>query len=157
MIGIDAVRQIANETLAAKGRAAIEFGEDGCVDLEFSGIPITLMYSAEPVEMVWLFADVGRVRDDPAVLEGILRYGLKLWLSGEMTIALDHDGEHLVGYSSAPASALTPHVLEAQLDRLVGAAADMVDRLAHNDFEFDLSTAEAASRTPPTDWLTGRV
>lgn len=144
MVGSDTIAKITNEMLTSRGLAPVELGEDHCAEVAISGIPVTLMYDTDPLELVWLFADLGLAPDDPELLRGILRYSQVLWAAGQMTVALDRDGEHLVGYNSLAATSLTPEVLGNQLDRLLAGAADLLDRLEHHDFDLDLPTADAA-------------
>lgn len=110
------------------------------------------MYGTDPLELVWHFADLGLVPEVPELLRGILRYSHILWAAGQMTVALDRDGEHLVGYNCLAATSLTPDVLGKQLDRLFAGAADVLDRLAHHDFDLDLLTADAVRAPLSMDW-----
>lgn len=96
MVGIDNIRNITNETFAARGLATAAFGADNCAEVTIDGVPVTLMYDIEPLELPWLFADLGLAPEDPVLLRGILRYGHVLWAAGKMTLALDRDGEQLV-------------------------------------------------------------
>jgi hypothetical protein len=152
MLGIDTLKSITNELLVSRGFAAVEFGEDNCAELTINRVPITLMYGTDPLELVWLFADLGLAPDDPRLLRGILRYGQVLWAAGQMTVALDRDGEHLVGFNSLAAKALTPEEFGEQLDRLLAGAADFLDRLEHQDFELDLPTSDTAPDPSSMDW-----
>lgn len=152
MVGIDTIKKVTNETLISRGLPAVEFGEDNCAEFAIDGVPITLMYGTDPLELVWLFADLGLVPEDPVLLRGILRYSQVLWAAGRMTVALDRDGEHLVGYNCLAAASLTPEVLGEQLDRIFAGAADVLDRLAHQDFELDLPTADPASDPLSMEW-----
>lgn len=152
MVGIDSITSIANQTLRSRGLTDVAFGTDHCAEVTIENVPITIMYDTNPLELVWLFADLGLVPEDPDILRGILRYTQVLWATGQMTVALDRDGDHLVGYNSLAATSLTPEAFGNQLDRLLTGTADFLERLAYGDFDLDLPDTEPAEDPLPLNW-----
>lgn len=106
------------------------------VSLTVDGIHVTLNYAIEPVELLWLFVDLGEIADDRTeVLEGLLQLGFLTWSSNSMTIGLDEEGQRALGYSSVPVVNLSLDTLVGQLNEMLRSAAAIRERIERNDFE----------------------
>jgi hypothetical protein len=125
------------EVAAARGAPGLALDQEGCAELRVGALSVTLMLASEPVDLLWLYADLGDVPDEPELLRGLMRLGFVSWTSGQLTLGLSSDGRRMVGYSTVPVATLTKDTLASALDRLYQGAEAILDRLAHRQFDLD--------------------
>lgn len=106
------------------------------VSLVFDGVLVTFAYTSEPVELVWLYIDLGEVADDDVpVLQRLLQLGFDCWTRSVMTIGMDDAGRNAVGYTAIPVSALSLTSLKDVLSSLLQAAFLIREHLTEVAFE----------------------
>lgn len=133
----DHVASVIADVGAVRGAPGLALNDESCAELTLGALPLTLMLASEPADLLWLFADLGDVPDDPELLHGLLRLGFVSWASGQLTLGLSSDGRRMIGYSTVPVATLTNDTLGLALDRLQQGAEGILDRLAHRHFDLD--------------------
>ena len=130
----DYAAQIISELGAAMGLPALSLDDDGRASPLLDEVLFTLMVSDDPVELLWLFADLGYVgSDDPARLRRLLQLGFETWSLGHMTIGLDQYGRHAIGHSAIPVVDLDLVLLRNTLKSFVDTAMAVRAALASSD------------------------
>lgn len=100
------------------------------------GIHMTISYLDQPIEIVWLFVDLGEVGVSQVdVLEGLLQMGFLTWSSNCMTIGIDKSGERAIGHSNIPVVYLNGERLHQVVEGMLEAAVTIRDRIKQRDFE----------------------
>ncbi|MEM6365856.1 MAG: CesT family type III secretion system chaperone [Planctomycetota bacterium] len=93
------------------------------VSLVFDGVLVTFAYSNEPIELIWIYIDLGSVPEEGvAALQTLLTIGFDSWAHNIMTIGLDDEGQNAVGYTSIAVSMLELPLLEEMVSRMLQAA-----------------------------------
>jgi hypothetical protein len=130
------VAQTIGELGTQLGIPDLALDDSSRVSLTVDGIRVTLNYAIEPIELLWLFVDLGEIADESTeVLEGLLQLGFLTWSSNSMTVGLDEDGKRALGYSSVPVVNLSLDTLVGQLNEMLRGAAAIRERIERNDFE----------------------
>jgi hypothetical protein len=129
------VREIIAEAGGQLGAPDLALDDHGCAELALGDVPVTLMLAQQPERLLWLYADLGDVPDEPGLLCGLLRLGFLGWASGQLTLGLDSAGQRMIGYSVVPVATLSTGSLRTALLRLKEGAEGIRDRLAYRDFD----------------------
>ncbi|MCG8650290.1 MAG: type III secretion system chaperone, partial [Pirellulales bacterium] len=99
-------------------------------------ILMTIHYVDQPIELLWLFVDLGEVgTSDAEVLSGLLQLGFPTWTSNCMTIGIDDSGQRAIGHSNIPVVYLTAARLHQTVEYMLEAAAEIRDHIQQHDFE----------------------
>ena len=134
------IEQVVAELGAAMGLPALALDGDGRASVLLDDVLFTLMAGDDPVELLWLFADLGYVGpDDPARLRTLLRLGAETWSRGQMTVGLDQHGRHAIGHSAIP-------VVDLDLALLQNTLRDFADTTMAVRTALTAHTAEAVER-----------
>jgi hypothetical protein len=92
MSRFDHVNKVLSEVARDLGVQDAALGEDDCATLAFDEMEVDFIYRAEPVELLWLYADLGEIPAEgdaaPALL---LQAGFGSWALCRMTIGLDDE------------------------------------------------------------------
>ena len=152
MSRLDHVANVLQELAAEAGLDRLALDATDRASLRFDGITVTFTYAAEPVELLWLHADLGPVpTDGDAAPAWLLRLGLMTWASSRMTIGLDQSGTRAVGATAVAVVMLDLATLKEVLARLLEAARPIRDGLAEHQFDLDPSVAASAGAPPAAD------
>ena len=117
------------------GLADTTLDDTGQLTLNFADLPVTLSYSDDPVEILWISADMGAIpAEGTAGPVFLLRLAYDYWTLNRMTLGLGPDGQRVWGVTCIPAVELTGDRLKLILDRLLEAALPLRERLAGGDF-----------------------
>lgn len=122
----------------------------GRLTLNFDDTPVTFSSSDDPVELVWIHADLGEIPADGAAAPTfLLRLAFDCWGYNRMTVGLDDTGRKAWGYTCVPAAQLSVESLERALHGLLEVAMPVRERLAKGDFDLpeldELQTAQTGS------------
>lgn len=146
------VTEVLQELGAELGIGPLKFDGTDRVSLVFDGILVTLAYSTEPVELVWIYVDLGEVPDDSLLVpQQMLQVAFECWSNNVMTIGLDDDGKNGVGYSSIPVAVLELPLLKDMIDKMLQAAALVREHLAKTAFaevQSPSATIDSQTREP---------
>jgi Tir chaperone protein (CesT) family len=138
------VGQVLQELAAEAGLASLSLDASDRASLLFDDIPVTFAYTAEPMELLWIWVDLGEIpADGAAAPECLLRLGLMSWAASVMTIGLDEQGRRALGFTSIAVAMLDLARLKEVLARLLAAARPIRERLAAGRFELDRDLAGA--------------
>ncbi|MEW4486713.1 CesT family type III secretion system chaperone [Thalassoglobus sp. JC818] len=119
----DYVARILNELGDEMGMSSLRFDTTDRISLYFDDIHLTLAYGAEPVELLWIYVDLGNdIGDDPNLLQRVLQLGFETWTRSVMTIGLDDKKDQLIGYTSIPVTILDLNVLQETLSLVLQSA-----------------------------------
>lgn len=125
--------RIVAELGESMGMSGLSLDEGGAVSLAFDELPVTIAYAAEPVELLWLMADLGAVPDGvdgKDALKGLLQVGLASWATNRMTVGLDESGRRAVGFTAIPITHLNAELLQEVLGALIDIAQPVRAQLA---------------------------
>lgn len=143
------VETVLDELASEIGLKNMPLDSTGRVSVRFETVPITLAYSDQPVELLWLYADLGSLPEEgyeaPAFL---LQLGFALWASNRMTVGLDEKGEVALGYTVIPVSALTFPLLRDVFKQLAETAKPIRERLERGDYTIDVPTPPVEGGSP---------
>jgi hypothetical protein len=147
----DHVASVLSALARELGLPALALDENDRATLAFDGMPVTFVYTTEPVELLWLYADLGEIPEDgdqaPAFL---LQVGLGSWALNRMTIGLDDQGRKVRGYTALPVSLLDAAMLHKTLIALLEVALPLRQRLEGQDFALTIpADGTGASAAPP--------
>jgi hypothetical protein len=148
----DHVASVLSALAGELGLPALALDDNDRATLAFDGMAVTFVYTTEPVELLWLYADLGEIPADgdqaPAFL---LQVGLGSWALNRMTIGLDDQGRKVRGYTALPVSLLDPGMLHKTLIGLLEVALPLRQRLADQDFALTIpaDSADGATDAPP--------
>jgi hypothetical protein len=145
MSRVQHVEQVLQELAAEAGLASLSLDESDRASLLLDQIRVTFAYSAEPMELLWIWVDLGEIPTEGAAApECLLRLGLMTWAASVMTIGLDEQGRRALGFTPIAVAMLDLARLKEALTRLLAAARPIRERLAAGRFELDLDLAGAA-------------
>ena len=131
------VEQTVGELGAALDIPQLALDSSGRASLSLNGIRLTLCHADDPVELLWLFVDLGEVADDSAeLLQGLLQMGFLTWSSNCMTIGIDESGERIIGHSNIPVVFLNAVRLRDLVQRMLESAAAIRQRIESRQLEF---------------------
>lgn len=142
------VTEVLHELGATMGMGPLELDDTNRLSLVFDGVLVTFSYTADPVELLWIYVDLG---DVPAgnirIPREMLKVGFECWANNVMTIGLDDAGNKAIGYSSIPVSVLEISVLQEMLSRILQTTFLVREHLARSMFDQEQagSSAEAPS------------
>jgi hypothetical protein len=132
----DHVNRVLGEVARDLGVQDVALGEDDCATLAFDEMEVDFIYRTEPVELLWLYADLGEIPAGgdaaPALL---LQVGFGSWALCRMTIGLDEERRRARGFTAIPVSLLDPAMLDRTLAALLEVALPLRARLAGQDFQ----------------------
>lgn len=118
---------------------------DGQLTLSFGELPVTLTYETDPVEILWINADLGEIPGEGiAGPKFLMHLAFECWIKNRMTVGLGPDGQRVWGYSCIPAGQLTKDLLEQTLTGLLEAALPIRERIAGGDFYIPDETGHQA-------------
>jgi hypothetical protein len=130
------VQSVLEELGAEMGLGSIKLDDTNRLSLVFDGVLVTFAYTTEPVELVWIYVDLGEIpQGGVAVPQRALQIGFECWAHNVMTIGLDDEGARAVGYSSIPVTVLALPLLKEMLDRILQATALVREQLAQTAFD----------------------
>ncbi|MEM7023291.1 MAG: type III secretion system chaperone [Pseudomonadota bacterium] len=135
MSQVNRVETVLSAFGARAGLGELKLDDDGRLTLLIDQIPVTFAYSADPVELLWLYVGLGEVEDGMAAF--LLALGFVTWANNRMTIALDRDARKALGYTVIPVAALDVDSLQKGVTVLVESARPIRDRLASGAYEVD--------------------
>jgi hypothetical protein len=122
----------------ASGRLSLTIGE----------VPLTLLYTEQPVDLLWIFCGLGELDGlDEDAMAFLLRATGRLWPTSGMTLGIGEDGKQLLGRLQIPVSALESGVLKEALTLAVEASQPLRSALAARDFS-DAETPEQQPSRP---------
>jgi hypothetical protein len=150
----DYVASVLNEEAAALGLARIALDGSDRATLTFNQLEVTFAYAPEPVELLWLYVDLGSIpeRGDQA-RAFLLQVGIGSWAYGRITVGLGPDGRSAQGFTSIPVATLDQALLHRTLTGLLELALPLRKRLAQGDYSLapadqPADDAAAAPHTP---------
>ena len=151
----DFIAGVLSELCAKMGLGETGPDAQGRLTLTFGETPVTFSSSADPVELVWIHADLGEIPGEGTEAPTfLLRLAFDCWGLNRMTIGLDDSGRRAWGYTCLPAAHLSADSLEQSLNGLLEVAMPLRERLARG--AFDLPEAAAAGGAgPETGMLPG--
>ncbi len=153
MSRIDYVTGILQEFGAEVG-LPLELGSDGRASLRFDDLLVTFAYGEQPMEMLWVYADLGPIpASGVAVPDLLLELNLTVWLRANMTISVDRAGERALGFTMLPLASLDLRALKTALDMLLDVAAEIRGLLEHAEHLETPAAPPAGDRTLPNDSL----
>jgi hypothetical protein len=136
------------------GMADLQLDDGGRLTLVFDELPITFVYESEPVELLWLMGDLGAIdEEDPQVLQALLQFGFFTWSANRMTIGVDEQNYHAIGYTSIPVINLDPGVLQHTLEVLLETAQVVRERLDREEYGLSEVAAGPNDAAPTHHWL----
>ncbi len=135
MASFDYVKAEVEAFGALIGIAGVELDQEGRAALDVGAYEVSLLYEERPVELLWLFADLGEVPEDDKAPEFLLRLNFFSWLGDTLTIALDDDDKTVIGFTAIPSALLTSEVLHDAFIRFSRAALVIGDKLAARDYD----------------------
>lgn len=134
------VSTIIHELGTSMGRDDLKLDENHRLALHFDQIPVTFHYTTQPVELLWLMADLGEIQPhDPQSLEGLMRLGFVTWLGNSMTVALREDGRSVFGHTAIPVINLDLPLLKQVISPFVSCAQELSERIVHRHFDLRLA------------------
>lgn len=126
------------------GIAPLELDDADRVSLLFDGVLVTFAYTTDPIELVWIYVDLGEVPPHGVIApQRLLQLGFEFWAKNVMTIGMDEVGRNAIGYSSIPVSLVDVAVLQELLDHMLQAAFLIREQLA--SVEFDVSQTDGSA------------
>ena len=132
----------------------IELGSDGRASLWFDDQLVTFAYREKPMELLWIYADLGPVpARGLAVPNLLLELNLSVWLRANMTIAIDQKGERALGYTTLPPASLDLRALKVALDMLLDVAVEIRGLLKNPDHLETPATPRVDDHDLPNDSL----
>ncbi|MEO1019905.1 MAG: type III secretion system chaperone [Pseudomonadota bacterium] len=136
------VAEIIAELGAGLGLSGFALDGSQRASLIIDGLPVTFTYVAAPVELVWIYVDLGEVpENDPRALDALLQLGFLTWASNRMTLGVDDRGERVIGQAAIPAINLDLPALRGQLGQITESAFLIRDRLTRGDFNLETQAA----------------
>jgi hypothetical protein len=145
MSRIKHVEQVLQELAAEAGLAQLRLDESDRASLLLDQIRVTFGYTAEPMELLWIWIDLGQIpAEGAAAPECLLRLGLMTWATSVMTIGLDEEGRRALGFTPIAVAMLDLARLKEVLARVLDAARAIRERLAAGRFELELELTGAA-------------
>ena len=143
------VTEVLHELGASMGMGALDLDDTNRLSLVFDGVLVTFSYTADPVELVWIYVDLGDVPSGSVrVPREMLKVGFECWANNVMTIGMDDSATKAIGYSSIPVSVLELSVLKEMLSRMLQATFLIREHLARSAFEQDQDGASSTSEGP---------
>ena len=101
----------------------LELGAGDRTSLRFDDVLVTFVYREQPMELLWLYVDLGPVpATGSAVPAMLLELNLQTWLRNVMTISVDQAGARAVGHNVMPLATLDHAPLKAVLKAMLDAA-----------------------------------
>jgi hypothetical protein len=154
MSRINLVSKVIGEFGQEIGMPDLALDAEDRVRLMFDETPVTFVYAAEPVELFWLYVDLGEMPangDADKAAECLLQLGFLCWAWNKMTIGLDEAGTRAIGFTVIPVALLELGVLKEVLEHLLDAALPVRERMARREFDIDVSDLQAtpAAMGPP--------
>lgn len=147
----DTVQTIINEFSAQIGLENTTLDASGRLSLNVGPMEVSFSSQSEPTDLLWLIADLGPLPDDEDAVPFLLNAAFFAWIADSMTIALDDESNHVLGYTAIPLATLTRDSLRTSFERLVTAALEIRRCLADRDFEplvVEGNTAAPADHSP---------
>lgn len=130
------VAEVLKEFGSEIGMGELALDETDRLSLVFDGVLVTLVYTEEPIELIWIYIDLGEVpADSIKVPQHLLKLGFECWAQNVMTIGLDDAGRNAVGYSSMPVTLFECKVLKEMLTRLLEATFIIKEELSKVAFD----------------------
>ena len=130
------VNSVIGELCAGMGLESPGLDADNRLTLDFGELPVTLSYSTEPAELLWINALLGEIPEQGiAGPRFLMHLAFEGWIVNRMTVGLDPDGRKVWGYSCIPVTLLTRELLEQTLTGLLEVAIPVSARIANQDFE----------------------
>lgn len=130
------VIEVLEELGTEMGMGRLEFDDTSRLSLVFDGVLVTLAYTTEPIELVWIYVDLGEVpAEGIVVFQQLLQVGFEAWAQNVMTIGLDDEGKNAIGYTSIPVTVLELPMLKEMLSRMLQATFLIREHLAQVAFE----------------------
>jgi hypothetical protein len=140
------VVSVLNELASELGLGEVVLDERDRATLAFDDTRVTFMFTAEPLELLWLYVDLGEIPttgdEAPAFL---LQIGLGSWATGRMTIGLDDGGRRALGYTSIPVAHLDHPTLHRTLTAMLELALPIRERLDRRNYQLEPAPDDAAS------------
>ena len=144
MTRLQSVNRVISEFGDAIGMPDLQLGEQDRLRLMFDQTPVTLAYKATPMEMLWLYVDLGEIEpQSEKAAECLLQLGFLCWAMNKMTIGLDEDEKRAIGFTAIPVAQLNLQVLMEVAHHFLDSASTIRERLARRDYDLDLTD------TPP--------
>ncbi|MEO1018413.1 MAG: CesT family type III secretion system chaperone [Pseudomonadota bacterium] len=134
MSRLDYANTILNELGAEIGLGDIAFDASGRSSLTFDDTLVTMHYTEDPVELIWLYVDLG-----PAAAEGtalplfLLELNMQAWLRSCMTLGLAAGGARVVGSNCLALATLDLPALKAVLEAMLEASRGIRTELQRPD------------------------
>ena len=154
MTRLQSVNSVIAEFGDSIGLPDLQLDDQDRLRLTFDQTPVTLAYAAAPMEILWLYVDLGEVdSQSEQAAECLLQLGFLCWTMNKMTIALDEDEKRAVGFTAIPVAQLDLQVLMEVTRHLLDAAEAIRDKLARRDYDID-STGTAAPPSGSLDPIT---
>jgi hypothetical protein len=150
----DYVASVLNEEAAALGLARIALDGGDRATLTFNQLEVTFAYTPEPVELLWLYVELGSIPEASDEARAfLLQVGIGSWAFGRMTVGLAPDGRAAQGFTSIPVATLDQALLDRTLTALLELALPLRKRLAQHDYSIapadrPADDAAAGAHTP---------
>ncbi|MEM7023321.1 MAG: type III secretion system chaperone [Pseudomonadota bacterium] len=122
----DVLRNFGNEV-----GLEVELGKDDRTSLRFDDVLVTFAYRQQPIEMLWIYADLGPIPKNGTMVPSLLlELNLHCWLGSVMTISTDRSGTRAVGHNMMPLPTLDAASFKAVLKAMLDATVQIRDLLA---------------------------
>ncbi|MCD0457860.1 type III secretion system chaperone [Roseiconus lacunae] len=122
------------------------------LSLLFDGVLVTFSYSTEPMELIWIYVDLGEIPSGGVLaMQRLLACAFESWMTSIMTIGMDDDGRNAVGFTSIPVSTLSVQAVRETVGAMLRAAAKTSDAIAAAAFEQvqgDATNSASCSSSP---------
>lgn len=138
MSRLNHVERILGELGAEMGMAELSLDDSDRLSLLFDGSRVTFLYGAEPMELLWLYVDLGPVPDEGnEAPEFLLKAALIGFTENRMTVGLDARTNHALAHTVIPVALLERPLLKRVLSQLLEASKPIAARIAEGDFTVD--------------------
>ena len=136
---------------AQMGLPGLAPDDSGRFSLTVGDAPVTFLYAAHPVELIWIYCGLGELSDgDEAAMAYLLRATGRVWNGSGTTIGLGEDGKRLLSCLQIPVVSLDTEGLKEALTVLLEASLPVRAALAAGDYgDPDAGSAPTSVSGPP--------
>ena len=113
------------------GIEQLAFDESERASYAYDGFRFTLYFGSVPMDLLWIFVDLGGVNDyGSEALSDLLHLDEQAWSQRCLTVSIDDCGERVIGYASIEASELDEHRLAEVVARMSESASKVRQAVA---------------------------
>lgn len=124
---------------------------EGRLSLTFDEMLVTFAYTEQPIEGVTIKIDLGPIAPTGGEApQQLLTLNLHTWLRRSLTIGLNRDNNHAVGWNMVPASLLSVTTLRETVESMI-TSASYARNLIGQSGQFEHATPDPNDDQPPFD------